>query len=214
MAPEHVHVVAHDRGRRPISRLRPCAFTVDFFPHAPLEVELEHVGAVVAIVAAENEHISVVDHSGVGVTGTGSCFLVGGNDSGPLPFSDREFVEVVDAVESVIAREYVDVFVRVADGCVPVTRGGRLAAGRENLSPGIGAEIEAEEVVSSVRSIVSAEYVEHVLDGHRGVQRPRAGRVTLVPLLRLQLVPRARVFEQWLLVRLFETLLLALLILR
>lgn len=149
-------------------------------PHVRLEVILVQVVSVVAIVAAKDKHVVFVDDTRVRVSRAWSGILVNRLDLLPCVGLNAVLVEVVDTIISIVASK--DVNAAAMDhGCVPIARRrGLLAAVLIDLTPRVRAEIEAEEVISPVRTIVAAKNVEVVIHCDTRVQRARARWVSFV----------------------------------
>ena len=99
-----------------------------------------------------------------------------------LPGSGRDviFMEIIDAVISIVAAK--DINTAAMYNCsVAIPGAGRLStAVRVEFTPGVSREIETEEVVPSIRTIIASKDVEVVVHSDRSVQRSRTRRVNFV----------------------------------
>ena len=105
-------------------------------------------------------------------------------------------MEVINAIVPVVSTENVD-STSVDDCSVAVTWTGWLRASvRVKLRPCIRCEVEAVEVIPSIRAVVPAEDVEVIVDCDAGVERARTGRVDFILLRLLDLVPGVHLLQQ------------------
>ena len=80
-----------------------------------------------AVISTEHVHVVLIDDTGVGVAWARSLLRVQRLKLLPGARLDAISVEVIDSVIAVVAAEDVDA-ASMDDGCVPVTRAGRLRA--------------------------------------------------------------------------------------
>ena len=80
-----------------------------------------------AVISAEHVHVVFIDDAGVGVARARSLLRIQRLKLLPGARLDAISVEVIDSVVAVVAAEDVDA-ASMDDGCVPVTRAGRLRA--------------------------------------------------------------------------------------
>ena len=80
-----------------------------------------------AVISTEHVHVVLIDDTGVGVARARSLLRIQRLKLLPGACLDAISVEVIDSVVAVVAAEDVDA-ASMDDGCVPVTRAGRLRA--------------------------------------------------------------------------------------
>ena len=149
-----------------------------------------------AVVASEDVHMVLVDHSRVGMAGAWPRLRIQRLHQVPRSALNAVAMEIVNPVVPVVAPK--DVYAPVVHNCgVPVPWGGwlRVAVGGE-LAPRVGLEVEAVEVVTPVCAVVASKNVEVVLESHGGMQRAGTGWVYLVARGRLDLVPGVGLLEE------------------
>ena len=122
----------------------------------------------------------LIDDRGMRVTWAGALLGIERLELLPSSGLDTVFMEIINAVVSIVAAKDIDV--TTMDNCsVAVPWARRLStAVRIKFTPCVSGEIEAEEVVPPVRTIIAAEYVEVVVDCDRGVKGPWARWVNLI----------------------------------
>ena len=119
-----------------------------------------------AVIAAENIHVVIIDHTGMRVARTWALLLVKRVDLLPFSGLNAVFVEVINTIVSIVAAKNVDL--ASVDYCsMAVTWTGRgCTAIRVELTPSVSREIEAIKVVAAVRTVVSSKDVKVVVQGH------------------------------------------------
>ena len=80
-----------------------------------------------AVISTEHVHVVLIDDTGVGVARARSLLRIQRLKLLPGARLDAISVEVIDSVVAVVAAEDVDA-ASMDNGCVPVTRAGRLRA--------------------------------------------------------------------------------------
>ena len=104
-------------------------------------------------------------------------------------------VEVVNPVIPIVTTKDVNT-ATVDHGCVTVTRTWRLRAPvRIQLTPVVRREVEAEEIISAISSIVATKDVKVVIERDGRVQTPRTWRMHLILLRLLDLMPGICLFK-------------------
>lgn len=120
MAAEQIHALSKHRRRGSVARLRPKTVSSNLEPFTVCKVEPIQIVAVMSVIAPKNVQLVVKNHCGMRMAGGRACFRIENFLNLPFILVNREFVKVVNTVETIIAAKDVYVVV-VHDSCVSVS---------------------------------------------------------------------------------------------